>query len=88
MNPERPYFHYITFVNILLVAGMLFRVCVINSDKGILILIFYFPALIILNGIMWGITEAFKRKLAKVFRFNLLLLAALLIPVIVFGITL
>jgi hypothetical protein len=73
-------------VNILLVSGMLYRVYVINSDKGIIILIFFFPALMILNGILWAITEVAKRKLAQVFRFNLLLLAALLVPVIIIGI--
>lgn len=74
------YFFY--FLNTFFVAFLVFRVYETNDDKSILLILIYYPFLIVLNLFVALILRLFKNNLYKTFVKSCLLLFILLIPVI------
>lgn len=67
-------------VNGIAIFLMLLRMYQIDSDKGIIIFIFYYPILLVINFLVFLILFFTKNKLAKVYVQIVLALLFLLVP--------
>ena len=73
---KRPWSFLIIFSNLLIVAT--FYVLLLSSDgldaigKSLMIFTFYWPSLILVNGIFWFLFRKSKPELSKIFRTALL----------------
>ncbi len=70
-------------INAGLVALILYSMYLENSDKSVVIIIFYYPVLILLNLVTALVLRLFKKNAYKVFLSGALFLVILLMPVIV-----
>ena len=69
-------------INLVIVCSVLYRSIQINNDKAVLLLVFFYPILIIVNAVIGLILKIRKNNLYKVFLASCVLLIVLLIPVI------
>jgi len=76
----------IVIVNVALTSLMIYRVVEINNDKGHLIIVFYFPVLIILNLVVALVYFFTDRNVAKFVLRVALIMAVLYVPILVLAI--
>lgn len=73
----------IFILNIVAISFLLFRIQQINNDKAILLLIFYYPILLLINLVLWLIVRICNKEHANVYKQSVAGLLFLLIPVII-----
>ena len=71
-------------VNVLATVLILWRMKMIDNDKSILLIVFFYPALILLNLIIATVLKLAKNPNYKAFIQSVLLLLILLVPILIF----
>lgn len=66
----------------LVIVGLLIRQAWEGNDKAIILVIFFYPLLILVNAIVWGLLRAFRRAEFKVYRMTTIVLVILFIPAV------
>ena len=66
----------------LVIVGLLIRQAWEGNDKAIILVIFFYPLLIIINAIIWGTLRAFRRTESEIYRLTTLALLILFIPAV------
>lgn len=66
----------------LVIVGLLIRQAWEGNDKAIILMIFVYPLLIIINAIIWGTLRSFRRTESEKYRLTTLALLVLLIPAV------
>lgn len=77
--------YLICAINVFLVVIMLWRFVATNSDKSIIIIIVFYPILLLLNLLIAGILKVLKIEAYRYFISSSVLLLILLIPVLFFA---
>ena len=78
----------VTYLNIFLVLAIVYFIKITDSDKSPIILIIFYPILVILNCILLIVFWFLKNKyVVKLFKINLLILMLLIFPICYFIIT-
>jgi hypothetical protein len=72
-------------VNIAIIVLIILRVYQINNDKGILLIIFLYPLIVLINLIIWLSLRIFKNEHSVIYKQSLLGLLILFIPTIIIG---
>ena len=66
----------------LVIVGILVRQAWEGNDKAIILVIFFYPALIIVNAIVWGILKSVRSPDSAIYRRTTIALLLLFIPVV------
>jgi len=75
-------------VNALIILLLFWRIIVINNDKGPLLMLFYYPFLIVLNLFVAGVLKVFKTDSYKLFLNAVKALLVFMLPIILIAFTL
>ncbi len=67
----------VIILNLVLVLGIIVAVYVQNSDKSIILVWFWYPILLLLNGTLWGMAHMWAWSICQTLKFNTLLLLGL-----------
>jgi hypothetical protein len=71
-------------LNVLIIILILWRMKIIDNDKSIILMVFFYPALILLNLIIATILKLVNNPNYKPFIQSVLLLLILLVPILIF----
>ena len=72
-------------INVFCVIIILWRFVVTNSDKSIILIMVYYPFLLLLNLIIAGVFKIFKNTIYKYFIDSCILLLAILVPILIWA---
>ena len=75
-------------LNALIIVLLFWRIIVINNDKGPLLMVFYYPFLILVNLFIAGVLRVFKASSFKLFVKAVKVLLVFMIPIILIAFTL
>jgi hypothetical protein len=74
----------VCLTNAILVALITWRVLKIDDDKALLIFLFYYPLLMVINFIIGGVLKLMKREGYKIYWIVCACAAVLFVPILVF----
>jgi len=76
---EKTHLILLTLINLIVVLRLIYVVWK-GNDKAIILIVFVYPILVILNGLIWVMLKLFKRREHEIYKISTIGLATFFIP--------